>query len=159
MYRPQDYDDDRILRDYIGRNRYYFMTPFERRAESLGMMREKARHAIRDSNRGSTSWPQEQLAKYETEVDDEVRKAIGDDPSTLIAFQQQVMDRIDAAFRSGEISPNRCPACRRIVVSPEARQCLWCGVRARLALPIGPFAPRAFASMLTRCKRPEALCR
>jgi hypothetical protein len=42
-------------------------------------------------------------------------------------FQQRITQRIHTAFFAGDLQPNRCPACRRIVVSPEARQCLWCG--------------------------------
>jgi uncharacterized OB-fold protein len=28
---------------------------------------------------------------------------------------------------ANEIVINRCPACGRIVATPKARQCLWCG--------------------------------
>jgi len=44
-----DYDDERALSEYIVRNRQYFMTPFETRAEQLGIASEKARARIRES--------------------------------------------------------------------------------------------------------------
>ncbi len=41
-------------------------------------------------------------------------------------FTRQTIDRIQREHR-GDLFVNRCPACQRIVASPSAKQCLWCG--------------------------------
>jgi hypothetical protein len=127
MNRADDFDDHRELDNYVSANRWALMTPSVQRAESLGMKREKARHALRDARAGGASWAQVWLAEFEAEADQTVRAAIGDDLGTFAAFQQRVTERIKLAFLSNELRPNRCPSCRRIVRTPKARQCLWCG--------------------------------
>lgn len=127
MHHFAKYDEDEVLKHYVLRNRSSFMTSLEKRAETLGMMREKARHRILDSHPDAVSWHEQRLAEYEAKTDEDIRKAIGDDLNSFVKFQQQITQRIDAAFLSGELYPNRCPACHRIVRTPEARQCLWCG--------------------------------
>lgn len=121
-----DYDDDRTLGQYIQRNRSFFMTPFEQRAEQLGIMREKARHRIRESPGAPPEWTIEALGGYDAQVDDAILNAIGDNLDSLVRFHEKVSSRINVAFASGQLRPNRCPVCNRIVETPEARQCLWC---------------------------------
>ena len=41
-------------------------------------------------------------------------------------FRQQVCERLLAAY-GDQIFINRCPACQRIVRTPKARLCVWCG--------------------------------
>jgi ssDNA-binding Zn-finger/Zn-ribbon topoisomerase 1 len=41
-------------------------------------------------------------------------------------FRRRVCDRILAVHRR-EVMINRCPRCRRIVRTPRAEQCFWCG--------------------------------
>jgi hypothetical protein len=126
-HHTEDYDDHRELDNYLCANRWALMTPFEQQAEALGIKREKARHAIRDSGAGEASWAQVWLAEFEAEADQSVGTAIGADLNTFAAFQARVTQRIRAAFLSNELRPNRCPSCRRIVRTPKAQQCLWCG--------------------------------
>jgi hypothetical protein len=116
-----------MLVEYVLRNRRYFMTPFEERAERIGVMREKARARIRESQGTPSAWTNELLDEYEAQTDDTVRDAIGNDLDSFVKFQQEVTDRINTAFSRGELRPIRCPDCRRVVKTPEARQCLWCG--------------------------------
>jgi len=119
-----DYDDDRALDEYIRCNRHFFMTPFESRAERLGILREKARARIRESPSAPPEWTIEALGDYDAQVDDAIRSAIGEDSDSFVRFQEQVSSRINAAFEAGELRPNRCPACDQIVKTPKARQCL-----------------------------------
>jgi hypothetical protein len=41
-------------------------------------------------------------------------------------FRRRVCRRV-LAERGAEVFVNRCPTCRRVVRTPQARQCLWCG--------------------------------
>jgi hypothetical protein len=40
--------------------------------------------------------------------------------------RERAIDRVFSQHL-GEMEINRCPACNRIVRTPLARQCLWCG--------------------------------
>ena len=42
------------------------------------------------------------------------------------AFRDKVRDRL-LKEHAAEVFVNRCPRCNRIVRTPKARQCLWCG--------------------------------
>ena len=121
------YDDDSEFERYIERNETHFMTPFEQLAAQLGVLREKARHRISESPSAPPEWTIQALRDYDAQVNDAIRNAIGDDLNSFATFQRKVTDRIKAAFASGELQPNRCPTCKRIVMTPKARQCLWCG--------------------------------
>jgi hypothetical protein len=105
----------------VSRFKFDLMTPEERHAERLGMLREKARHSDCPSVR------QKLLAEYEAEVDQESLRLIGYDLDGVRAFQAQVAARIDYEVANGHLTINRCSACTRIVRTPLARQCLWCG--------------------------------
>jgi hypothetical protein len=127
MRRALTYNEDGELERYISHNRQYFMTPFERRAESLGILREKARERLRERDGESCAWAVDAIIEYKTKTDADVEKAIGDDLEGFRAFQQRTTARIDALFRSGQLIALRCPACCRVTFTPETRQCIWCG--------------------------------
>jgi hypothetical protein len=123
----QDYDEEAVLARYILLNRELFMTLFEKRAEQLGIMREKARASIRESPEAPPAWTEEFLNQYEAQTDFAVQNAIGNDLQSFATFLKRISDRINAGFANGELLPNRCPSCKRIVKTPKACQCLWCG--------------------------------
>ena len=127
MELPLDYDDANELEKYIRRNFQQFMTPFEQRAKRLGFLRESGRAQLNVNPQSKSTWKPSSMERYESEADDEVRRAIGDMLESFMSFQHQVSARIRRAFWHGYLTPNRCPACSRIVISPLARQCLWCG--------------------------------
>jgi hypothetical protein len=61
------------------------------------------------------------------------RWAQTDDPAINAAlrdgadvFRRQVRDRL-LDIHADQVFINRCPVCQRIVRTPEARLCLWCG--------------------------------
>ena len=119
------YDEPEELRQYMLRNWNQFMTPLERRANRLAALREKARYSGPHS--ASDGVRRKLLALFEADVDDDIRRLIGDSLDDVRAFQRRVAVRINAELVARELQPNRCPACNRIVKTPEARQCLWCG--------------------------------
>ncbi len=53
----------------------------------------------------------------------DVVAAISDGPD---AFRDRVRDRLLAEC-ADEIFINRCSRCSRVVATPRAQQCLWCG--------------------------------
>ena len=117
-----EYDETQQREQYLLRNGRRFMTPLERRAQDLGILREKARDPSR-----SPALRARLMAEYEANVDPEVCQLTGDCLEDLLAFQQRVAERISSEFGSGNLTFNRCPACNCITKTPLARQCLWCG--------------------------------
>ena len=117
-----DYDDADELQRYVLRNGRKFMTPLERDAEQLGVLREKA-------NRPGTSESvkKELEGYYDARVREETRKLIGESLEDVLRFRQRVARRIEAEKGGGKFRINRCPVCDRIVKTPQAHQCLWCG--------------------------------
>ena len=115
------YDETRELYRYVSFNRRELMTPLEREAETLGMLREKARASDNEDVR------QALVKKYNAWKNEQALRLIGDDLEGLRSLQASVADRITTEIASGRVVVNRCPACSRIVKTPLARQCLWCG--------------------------------
>ena len=57
-------------------------------------------------------------------ADEGVRSALADG---LSEFERRTQDRVLGAFREGTLMINRCRRCRRVIRTPLARECLWCG--------------------------------
>ena len=87
----------------------------------LGILREKARASDSEGVRQSL------MEKYYARRNAQALKLIGDDLEGLRCFKASVADRIKTEIASGRVVVNRCPGCSRIVKTPLARQCLWCG--------------------------------
>jgi rRNA maturation endonuclease Nob1 len=115
------YDEEQELYRYASSFKYDLMTPLERRAERLAMFREKARDTDSPGIRKML------LKQMDAEADKEALRLIGDDLEGVRKFQAQVATRIDGEIAKGRLLIHRCPACNRIVKTPLARQCLWCG--------------------------------
>jgi len=116
-----EYDESQVLYQYLSFHKKAFMTPLEIRADRLGTMREKA---MRSTNKGVR---EEILQTFEAEADDEVLDLIGDNLADLLAFRERIAERIKDDAANGRLTLNRCPNCSRIVRTPKARQCRWCG--------------------------------
>jgi hypothetical protein len=110
-----EYDDSKIFNEYLTHNFSVFMTDLERRAYILAIQREKAKHCRTSSDR---------LARWTVAagVDAESMTHLGFKP-----LEATIRQRIIRDFRAGRLVINRCPECSRIVKTPLARQCLWCG--------------------------------
>ena len=115
------YDKAQEFYRYVSSHERELMTPLERRAEWLGMLREKATHSKSETLRKVL------LAKYDAEPDAKAKQLTGNDLDGLRTFQAHVAARIQSEIADGRLAINRCPSCNRIVKTPRARQCLWCG--------------------------------
>ena len=112
-----DYNEDDKLTAYIWNHYTHLMTDFERRVESAIILRTKVER------------------NSDPRMADMLRQRWGgaDAPAITAAlqqgtdvFRQQVCKRLLAAY-GDQMFINRCPACQRIVRTPKARLCVWCG--------------------------------
>jgi hypothetical protein len=123
MLRPpvpdlSEYDDDDVLTEYIWRHYSQLLTSAEARA---GLYRPPLDRETATRMKGAS------FADY-------LDRTHG--PVELYALTAELQNGRKALFRRARIRIleshgtlvfiNRCPACKRIVRSPGARQCLWC---------------------------------
>lgn len=115
-----DYDEAETLTRYVWRYCPQLLTELERRVDTAGMAEIKASAA---AARGHASQARIIKERWGIGQDVEVRKALADGYE---AFRRRVAERLlaDPAVLT---AINRCPRCRRVVRTPLARQCLWCG--------------------------------
>ncbi len=117
--KAEDYDENEVLFLYVWRNCQHLLTDFERRVDTAGMVRLKAEHS---RSTGHDAFAEMLLKRSGAIGDPEVESALRDG---LDAFRRRVGSRLLADPRCQALI-NRCPRCRRVVVTPKARQCLWC---------------------------------
>lgn len=111
-----DYDEDRELTRYVWGHFDHFMTEFERRVGRAIMAGQKA--TMRGSPESAAG-----LARAFRADGPDVDAALADGPD---AYRRQMRDRLTSEHPT-EVVVNRCPACRRVMRTPRARQCFWCG--------------------------------
>ena len=114
----ETYDDNLALRAYVHKHFPHLMTPLERRVT------EYIAPIVSDATDSKIQKLHEFLESLDGHVDD-------DDVYTAFRtpYEQRIanaMARVLAEHRA-EIIENRCPKCSRLVRTPAARQCLWCG--------------------------------
>jgi hypothetical protein len=110
------YDEEVELTRYIWGHCTHLMTEFERRVGRAATAREKAAAAEGEAMKRMLS------VRWGLCGDPEVDSALSEGSD---AFRRSVCRRI-LSDRGDEII-NRCPQCRRVVRTPRARQCFWCG--------------------------------
>ncbi len=110
-----DYDEEAVLDQYIWNHYQHLMTDFERKVGRAILTRVKAD------------------ALSEPELANFLRQRVGDDRDVNAALQngfdayrREVRQRV-LRENGDQVFLNRCPMCSRIVRTPEARLCLWCG--------------------------------
>jgi hypothetical protein len=113
-----DYNDDRAVADYLELYWDFYMTDLEKRCYHLGLRRFKAEQSE------NTAWRRSVFAEWDRITDAEQRAALADG---FLAFRARVRSRILGEFQAGVWHVNRCPQCRRVVRTPTAHQCFWCG--------------------------------
>jgi hypothetical protein len=107
-----EYDEDRELTRYVWDYFSNRMTDFERQVGLAIIGRQKAANAGADAAH--------LLAVRWGRTDDpEINAALADGSEE---FRRRVCSRVLA-----EVFVNRCPRCNRVVRTPQARQCFWCG--------------------------------
>jgi hypothetical protein len=110
-----EYNDEQALNEYLTWNYPALMTDAERRSLDLALKREKALSSDVAAGR-LPKW----LAAAGAEAVENSRKGAR-------ALAVEIGRRIQRDVWAGRIVVNRCPSCSRIVKTPLARQCLWCG--------------------------------
>jgi hypothetical protein len=119
-HRPMEDDDEaEVLARYVWRFCQHLMTDVERRADRFFVIETKARW---QEERGHEEFARELRARFSHECDEEIRAMLADGHE---AFRDRVIRRL-LADPAVQAMINRCPKCRRVVRTPEARQCLWC---------------------------------
>lgn len=105
-----DYDEDAVLTDYVWFNYGHLMS----RAEVFGHKASASGNSrldmVYEQQFGRENWAQ-------------MVDAYSQGPE---AFRRRVRDRLLQGYASS-IEITRCPSCQRIVKTPAARQCVWCG--------------------------------
>jgi hypothetical protein len=110
------YDDENELTTYIWNHYSNFFTPVEAKAGWAVHAQAKAR--IGSPDVAEFIWKRHKLADYP-----EVMEALADG---VEVFRRRAAQRVlrDHGF---ELFVNRCVRCNRVVRTPKAQQCLWCG--------------------------------
>ena len=107
------YDEESELTRYVWDHYLPLVTDFERRVGTAIIWRQKAVAS------GSP-----QMARTFGKTDDpEIGFALSEGAE---AFRRRVRGRL-LVEHAGEVFVNRCPNCERVVRTPRAQQCLWCG--------------------------------
>jgi hypothetical protein len=117
VHLAMNYDDDAVLAEYVWTHFDHLMTAFEREVRRVIIWRTKADRC----NDEAMAWVMKQ--KFGRVGDPEIDAALHEGSD---AFLQRVCRRALAEFGSS-VFINRCPRCNRVVRTPRARQCFWCG--------------------------------
>jgi hypothetical protein len=110
-------DEDRELTRYVWYHYQRLMTEFEWRV---------GRAIIRRAKLAAGGQAETAMAAHRRWCEvgvPEVEAALADGPEV---FRRRVRDRL-LSERGLEVFVNRCPRCSRVVRTPQARQCFWCG--------------------------------
>lgn len=120
--RANEYDDNIALRAYIAKHCRHFMTPLERRVTEYSF-------PLTSTLPNTETY--EKFRKVYHYVED--RDGHVDDSDVEAAFEipletreKNAIDRLVLECLD-QLPINRCPECSRIVRTPTAQQCLWCG--------------------------------
>ena len=113
----QQYVEQNELRRYIGRWYNHLFTDSERHVPTAEWLRTHVTDAS----------PDEIDAVINGTYDGREQRAIV--TKLLAAIDQFTEESIARILREhpDEVRVNRCPQCHRIVASPNAQQCFWCG--------------------------------
>lgn len=111
------YDDRRELADYLWHNFPQLFSEQEQLAARTLRAEEKARNADSDAQRKML------LKAWSRRGQPEIDSLLADGPEV---FWIRAAERV-VVEQPEELLINRCPACDRVVATPRARQCLWCG--------------------------------
>jgi hypothetical protein len=111
-----EYDEDRELTRYVWDHFQHRMTDFERRVGLAIIGRQKAVNAGADAAHPL-------MTRWGRTDDTEVNAALAGGSE---GFRRLVRSRV-LAEAGDEVIVNRCPRCSRVVRTPRARQCFWCG--------------------------------
>lgn len=112
-----EYDEEKVLTDYVWTYYWSLMTEFERNTERALYWQAMSR---------LNKWTVEKERSCQQHFGHKGDPAIMEiltDPET---YRRRVCRQL-IAERGEEVFINRCPKCGKIVRTPKARLCLWCG--------------------------------
>jgi hypothetical protein len=112
------YNEDEIVKAHLSQWLYtHYMSDFERRCYYLGVQ-------LANANPGP-DLPQAAVIRGKfTIIPEQVRRALA---HGVDAFVQNVRGRLWRKYQQGTLCVNRCRMCQRVVRTPLAKQCFWCG--------------------------------
>jgi hypothetical protein len=110
------YDDEHQLTTYVWNHYARLFTPVEAKAAW-------AVHADAKARVGSTGVAEFIWKRHNLADDPAVMKALADG---VEAFRRRTARRV-LRDHASDVFVNRCPKCSRVVGTPKAQQCLWCG--------------------------------
>jgi hypothetical protein len=112
-----DYDETAVLTHYVWEHYQHLMTDFERRVGAAIIARTKAA--------ASSSEDVGRLLnkRWGAEGNPEIDAALSHGHEV---FRRRVCERV-LTDNGGEVFVNRCSRCARVVRTPKASQCFWCG--------------------------------
>ncbi len=113
----REYRDDEILTNYVWNNYQHLFTRLEQLGGKAVLSEDKA------STASSPAMAEMLRNRWGAENDPKVLDALSDGVEN---FRVRVRDRV-LREQSHQVFINRCPSCKRIVRTPRAKQCLWCG--------------------------------
>lgn len=113
---PSNYDEETQLTKYVWDHFPHLRSQFEHRVALAIFAKEKEAF-------GHEAVAKLMEKRHSLANDSEVQLALSEG---MEAFRRRVCQRIIREY-SGDIFINRCPSCMRIVRTPEAKQCFWCG--------------------------------
>jgi hypothetical protein len=111
------YDEELELNSYIFDNYSQFLTATESLAYKTMLTHEKA------ESTDSPNMKKMLLERWAHDNDEDVRLLLADGPHK---FRNLVRKRI-LKEHVGDVFVNRCSECDKVVSTPLAKQCLWCG--------------------------------
>ena len=110
------YDEEAEVTRYVWQHYRAFFTPVERKTDFAMFADQKA--AAGSPHVKEDIWRRNGIAEDDAVL---ANLALGIEP-----FRRQAARRVLAAHAEG-VFLNRCPVCRRLVRTPLAQQCFWCG--------------------------------
>jgi hypothetical protein len=113
------YDEEIALIEYLWDYYSHLMADFECRVGKAIIARQKEAACSHDSPRLARMLAE----KWGCVNDPEVNAALADGSEQ---FRQRVCSRVLSEARD-KVVINRCPNCHRVLRTPLARQCFWCG--------------------------------
>ncbi len=114
QYDPANYDDDQCLTNYIWDNYSSLLTDAEKLSAKTLRIQVKLPNAF-----GQSATTEELVPHPSPEVAELL--ANGDTEFRRIAAARVLREN------GADLTINRCSMCNRIVRTPQAQQCLWCG--------------------------------
>ncbi|HRX87396.1 MAG TPA: hypothetical protein P5572_20410 [Phycisphaerae bacterium] len=115
MFAKRDYDEGAVLTELVVGHYWRFLTEFEKRVVSAWRIRRKwtgvdeRRIHLYDLRHNLHSQP-------------DVQSALTDPEAFLTCVRKRIL-----RDHTNEVHINRCPECQRVLRTPQAQQCPWCG--------------------------------